>query len=195
MIRKLVSKKDLKKKQRRNQYILASILVFILFGSVFGIIAGSFGKSSSTKKISYNGLDFLQENGYYVLTIGDAKFYFLENPHSVANFTKKITVSKTFKDFLLKPLYIYSDNPVISAEIHRNLNVYVQRIQPACLKEEECLNNDWPIKTCQENFIFIRTSDKNKIYEKDNCIFIEGRQEDLTKLTDGFLFQIIGINQ
>ncbi len=195
MIRKLVSKKDLEKKKKRNQYLLGSILIFILFGSVFGIIMSSFGTSSKSKKITYNGFPFLQENNYYVLKLGNAEFHFLNNPHAVAALNKEVNMSKTLKDLISKPLYIYSKDYTVSEEIGQNLNQYVQRIQPACLEGKECLENTWPIKTCKENFIFVNISQTNKIYEKDNCIFIEGKQEDLSKLTDEFLFRIIGIGR
>jgi len=195
MIRKLVSKQDIKKKQKRNQYILGAILIFVMFGSVFGVIVGSFGEKENTEKIIYNGHEFLEQNNYYILNLGEIQFYFSEDPREIALLEKEINISKTLPDFIGKPLYVYSEDYSPSTEIYQNINSYVERIQPACLEDNVCIDSNWPIKTCEDNFILILESETNKIYEKDNCIFIEGKKEDLTKLTDEFLFEIMGINQ
>jgi len=194
MIKRLVSKRDSEKKKRKNQYILGSILIFILFGSVFGIIMSSFGTKTKTKDITYNGLTFSKDNNYYVLKSGNTKFYFLNNPNAVAALAKEVNTSKTLTDFISKPLYLHSKDYTVSSEIYQNLNPFVQRIQPACLKGENCTENTWPIKTCKENFIFVKISQINKIYEKGNCTFIEGKQQDLSKLTDEFLLKTIGVD-
>ena len=66
------------------------------------------------------------------------------------------------------------------------------RIQPACLDESEC-EGGWPVKTCKDNFIIIRNSNYTNIIQEDNCVFINGPEENLTQITDEFLFKIIGV--
>ena len=140
MIRALESKKESKKKQKRNQYILGGILIFILFASVFGILANSFGKTSKEKKISYGGFEFVQKNNYYTLNLGKAQFRFLENPLVVAALPKQVNLSMNIENFLSKPLYVYSKDYAASTEIYQNFEPFVQRIQPACLKGRECVD-------------------------------------------------------
>lgn len=195
MIKKLTTKQDLKRKQKRNQYILGIVLVIVMFGSVFGVIVGSFNAKKDTEKIVYNGYEFIDQNGYFLLDLGEIEFYFKENPNEIALTQKTVNISKTLVDFVGNPLYIYSNDYVQSTEIYQNINPYVQRIQSACLENLSCTDPSWPIKTCEDNFIIINEGTTNKIYEEDNCVFIEGKKEDLTKLTDEFLFQILGINQ
>ena len=96
-----------------------------------------------------------------------------------------------------KPLYISSENSEIANEIYKNLFYYnqiVQRIQNACLEGEGCEGN-LPIKNCEDNIIIFKESENNEIIQEKNCVFIKGKKEDLVKLSDDFLFKIIGITQ
>ena len=93
-----------------------------------------------------------------------------------------------------EPLYLFSANQEASAEIYNNLYQIVQRMQPACLNEEECDEN-LPIKTCEDNFIIIEESEEIEIKQENNCVFIRGPQDSLIKITDEFLFKVLGIRQ
>ena len=109
---------------------------------------------------------------------------------------------KGLENYYGKPLYLSSVNKESELEINSNLYSFIQRTQPACLEknesmgselfEEEC-GSDLPVKTCNDNFIIIVESNKSIIEQKDNCVFISGPQENLTKITDEFLFNILGI--
>ena len=105
-MRKLVSKKDIEKKQKRNQYILGAVLIIVMFGSVFGVIVGSFGKKEKTEKIIYNGYEFIKQNNYFILILGEYEFYFLENPNEISLLEKEINLTKTLPELVGKPLYI-----------------------------------------------------------------------------------------
>lgn len=192
MIKKSISKQQKKKKQKRTQWIAGSVLILVMMLSAFGIAANSF-VAPKEEKIIYKGLEFKQINSYYVLEIGEAQFYFLTNPKTFDSLDAKITLSNEIQIYISKPLYVSSENPSFSRQIYQNMAPYVERIQPACLEEENCSNEDYPIKDCSNNFIIIKESTENKIYEKDNCVFIEGKQEDLLTLTDKFILEIIGI--
>jgi len=194
MIKKIESKKDLKKKVRRNQFILAGVLVLVLFGSVFGMVVSSFGKdSSTTKELNFNGYLFKMENGLYTTKVGDSKFSFLENPKEVESLKKEVNLTKVLSDYAGENLYILSEDYSYFNEISQNLNPFVSRIQGACKEGEKCIDENLPIKTCEDNLIIIKESESDKIYEDKNCIYIEGKKEDLLKLIDEFLLRIIGI--
>jgi hypothetical protein len=192
MRKKLISKEDEKKKQKRNQWIAGIVLVAVMFFSAFGIAVNSFG-DSSTEKFSYKGYDFQKINSYYVLDLGEANFYFLTNPEDLESIDIESNILRFIPNYLSKPLYLSSEDSTSSQEIYQNLQPYVERIQLACLEGEECLDENIPIKNCTNNFIVIRESNENKIYEDKNCVFIEGKQEDLLTLTDKFILEIIGI--
>jgi len=193
MIKKLESKSDKLKKERRLQFILAGILIFVMLGSVFGIVADSFGKSSSNEGVSFNGQNFITENGYYTLTLGNSKFYFSFDPNIVESLIKQVNLSRKISSYAGQEVYILSNNYPSYSEIVQNLGQFTLRIQGACKEGEECLDKTLPIKTCNDNLIVIKELTENKIYETGNCVYIEGKDEDLLKLTDEFLLREIGI--
>lgn len=193
-MRKLTSKEEEKRKEKRNRTVLGIILVFVMFGSVFGIVVGSFGSSSTQEKIIYKGQEFKLLNNYYVFEIGDYSFYFLSDPRNFLEIESEVEVSRVLTSFTGKVLYLDSIDPYSSQDISQNLYPYVERIHPACLNESTCLDSSLPIKDCTNNFIIIKESEVNKIYEEENCIFIEGKREDLIKLTDELLLRLIGFN-
>jgi len=190
-MRKLKSKHTETKKQKRNQVIIGVILIFVMFGSVFGVIVGSFGKNSSLKKISYNSYEFVKQNNFWVLNLGDFEFAFRYNPNEVEKIDSKLEYLNHYYD---KPLYISSENNEATSEIALNLDQITLRIQPACLEEEGCEEN-LPVKTCENNFIIITKSNESKITQNESCVFIQGAEENLTKLSDEFLFKIMGIRE
>ena len=189
-MRKITSEKDLEKKRKRNQLIVGLVLIGVM---VFGTLGYAFQgneKESDTNKISYNGFEFVNQNNFWVTKIGESEFIFKYNPNQVDKIEGKF---ETIDNYYQKPLYIYSENDEASLEIIRNTNSVVQRIQKACFEEKDC-NNNLPLKTCEDNLIIIKLGTTSKIEQKNNCVFIEGSKEELTKLSDGFLFKILGIN-
>jgi hypothetical protein len=194
-MRKIQSKEDKAKKQKRQQMWLGIILVVVMFGSVFGVIVNSFNASSQKgEKMTYKGHKLIKQGTTYLLSIGEKTFYFSENPNNVTGYFENMNISKIITTYLGNPLYIDSENYQVTQEIYQNINGYPQRIQMACYNQEDCVDESLPIKDCSNNLIIIRESEENKIYEEDSCIFIEGKQEDLLKLADAFLLKILGLN-
>jgi len=166
----------------------------VLFGSVFGIVVSSFGEEhSSSKKITYKGYSFEMENGIYTTQIENEKFSFSENPEEVESLKKEVNLTKVLSNYAGKVLYVLSEDYSQFNEISRNLNPFVLRIQEACIEGEKCVDENLPTKTCEDNLIIIKEAESNKIYENKNCVYIEGKIGDLSKLIDEFLFHQIGI--
>ncbi len=191
-MRKIGSKHDEEKKHKRNQLIIGVILILVMFGSVFGIIVGSFGKEDNTKT-EYNGFEFTKQNERWLLNIGDFQFVFRYNPYEVEEIEANSSL-KYLNNYYNKPLYISSENNEASSEIYMNLESIIERVQSACLEGEKC-EGGLPVKTCASNFIIIREGNLDNITQKENCVFIYGSQENLTKVSDEFLFQIMGVRQ
>lgn len=194
MIKRLSSKKEEERKHKRNQWILGIILTVVMFGSVFGIVVNSFDNSEIDQNIiEYNGYKFIPEGAYFTTQIGTSKFYFSFGPAVIDALEKEVSISKTLSAYPGKTIYLHSENSPSSTELYQNLVNYVSRIQPACKANETCLDENYPLKDCTSDFILIKESDENKIYEDQNCVYIEGKKEDLLKLTDEFIMQLIGI--
>ncbi len=187
-MRKIVSANQKEKKQKRVQIIVGIILIFVMFGSVFGVIVGNSGTKKDSK-INYNGFKFIEKNNFWFVELGEFIFRFSYNPEEIIEVASDLKYLDNYQD---KPLYIYSEDINSEIEISANLQQVTQRIQYACLSEEEC-NGDFPIKTCEDNFIIIRESEVAGIKQDNNCVFIEGKNDELSKLSDDFLFYILNI--
>ena len=132
-MRKLKSKHTETKKHRRNQITIGVILIFVMFGSVFGIVVGSFGKENDSKKMDYNGYEFIKQNNFWVLNLGDFEFAFKYNPNEVERISGGVNYLTGYQGVVL---YVSSENDGATSEIARNLayqNEIVQRIQFACV--------------------------------------------------------------
>ena len=189
-MRKISSKETEKKKQKRNQIIVSVILIFVMFFSVLGF-AFNGGDNETTNKLNYNGFEFINQNGFWIFEKEAFQFVFRYNPKEVRGIDSEVDYINKYLD---KPLYIYSENDEASSEIYNNFDQIVQRMQFACFNEKECDEN-LPTKTCENNFIIITENNVTNITQTDNCVFIEGAQENLTMLTDEFLFKILGIRE
>ena len=194
-MRKLGSRRKEEKKQKRKQLIVGLVLTSILFVSIFGYALGR-GRNSENKenKVIYNGYEFVERNGFWFTEIGNFEFSFRYNPNEIKQIDSNLNFLESYSG---KPLYISSDDIESESEIYRNLkyqNSIIQRMQVACLEGEECINDELVNKTCADNFIIIRESNTTEVTQEDNCVFIKGKAEELTKITDGFLLKIIGVD-
>jgi len=189
-MRKIVSKEIEGKKKKRNQLIIGGILVLIMVLSSIGY-AFNRETSSGTKKITYKGIEFVQQNDYWLATIGGVQFGFRYNPQETEEIKGFITIG--INNYAGKPLYISSDNFDAEIELYRNLDPIILRRQYACLDKVNCKDKEYPIKTCQDNFIIIKEANNNSISQEENCVFIGGNRNETIKLVDKFLYKTLGL--
>jgi hypothetical protein len=193
-MRKIYSKHDEGRKKRRNQWILGGLLIFIMFSGTIGYAFQSFGGDSGevteVKKTNFNGFEFSEQNGFWILDFNGENLVFRHNPSQVIGIDSYVNPLLNYE---AKPLYVYSEDIYAKSEIKTNLFGFVDVIEDACLEGIENCNN--PIKTCDDNFILIRESETREIRQENKCVFISGNGEDLIKLTDEFLYKILGVVQ
>ncbi|MBU0894371.1 MAG: hypothetical protein KKF48_04795 [Nanoarchaeota archaeon] len=193
-MRKINLKNKKEKDKRTKQFLVGAILIAIMFFSVLGY-SFSGKDQKNTNKVVYNGFEFTKQDPYWISEKESLKFVFTYNPEETSRIDSYL---KDLNNYYGKPLYIYSDADESELEIYRNLdprnNPIVQRIQPACLEEQKC-EGDLPIKTCEDNFIIIKEDNMTTIVQDNNCVFIQASKEDLTKITDEFLFKLFKIVQ
>jgi len=183
------------KKNRRNKYFLGFGLIILMFFSTLGY--SFIGKSDNNHKgdniLNYNNFKFINQNKHWILNTGNSNFIFKYNPQETGKINYQTYEIRKLDNYYNKPLYIYSKNNEVKQEIYRNLFSVVQRMQDACLDKENC-NGDFPLKTCEDNFIIIQVkNDSEEIIQNKSCVFIKGPEENLTKITDEFLFNVLGI--
>lgn len=190
------------KKKKRNQLILGIILVLIMLFSTLGYSFIGKNEQHSEEQsnlINYNGFEFANQNGYWILDNGNFKFVFKYNPKEIEKLNYSSYEIKKANYYSNKPLYIFSESFEAEQEISTNLYPFVQRMQHACLNsssfKEKCDEN-LPVKSCENNFIIIsseNSSSSTNILQNKSCVFINGPFENLTKITDEFLFNVLGI--
>lgn len=196
-MRKIQTKEDVEKKQKRNNAIMVIFLVFILLGSTFGIIVNSFGNNSSSDSstsLKYNGYDFVYQNNYWNVDLSGKTYSFLNSPKDTESLVLgKDNVSKTIQDYTNVPVYIYSEYSGAEIEIYRNIFQVAQRVQNACPQGINCSNDNLPVKDCSENLIIVQESTDSEIVQNKGCVYIRGPKENLIKESDEFMFKIFGI--
>lgn len=190
-MRKIGSKRKEAKRQKRNQLVVGIVLTLVLFGSIFGYAFRRGGSDEQSNSVTYNGYEFVEENGFWFTEIGNFEFSFRYSPEDIEQINSDLNFLESYYE---KPLYISSEDIESSSEIYRNLEPIIERMQLACLEGEEYTNDELVVKTCDDNFIIIKEADVTEVVQEDNCVFISGKAEELTKITDGFLLKIIGVD-
>ena len=189
-MRALISKEQEEKKRKRNQTILVVFLGFIMIASTLGYaIQSNLGGSQTVNganETKYNGYTFTNQNGLWVL----GNYVFRNLPQQVPNIGFGINTAISYQG---KPAYIYSENDEAEVEVLANLGQIALRVQRACPSNSTSCEAGLPVKTCSDNFIIIKESNTSSITQDNNCVYIEGTQEQLTALADQFLFKILGI--
>lgn len=187
-IRKLESKGESEKKRKRNTFILSVVMISILLFST----AGYFSMREDTS--SANGEKRVENIGdSWVLKYGDQTMTLSNSPESAANVS--IFMLKNLQSFYGKTVYVASDSDAGYYEIDSSLGRYTERLQPACYGK---CNKNYPEKDCNNTMIIIRALNesvseielgKGKVYEQDNCVFIEGG----LSAVDAFLYRIFEV--
>jgi len=186
-MRRIQTKADIDKKKRKNQIVVGSVMIFLLFGSILGYSLMSGNKNEdSNSEINENGVDFFKQNGLWVTEIDSNVFGFQNLPSEVADIDVNISVD--FMQYSGKPLYLVNPGEGVPG-ILNNIGKYALRYQEACLDNVTC-EGDLPIKNCDSNLIIFENSNSSKVYQNDSCVFIVG---DSLRATDAFLYKVLQI--
>lgn len=187
-MRKIITREERERRERKNRTIIGIILVGIMILSTAGYAFYNI-KGEVIEKIEYKEIEFvLKEDGLWHFEISGQEFSTLNNPKQ----TEDVFISGNFnlQNYAGKPLYFSydSENNGIN-EIVRNIGRYTGRIQLACIDECE---EDLPMKNCTDNIIIVREENETLIKQEENCIYILGKQNDIIKASDAFVFRLFG---
>jgi len=191
-MRKIISKKKNPNKLNKNQLIVGLALVFLMLISIAGFGFNNSGQENS-EKIIYNGFEFQKNDDYWVLQIEGNVFVFKNNPEQTEEIVNSEKNLEKINNYLNKPLYIYSKDALAKQEIINSVSRFVLRTSNACPEGKVC-EEDWPVKNCSNNFIIISYGDE-KISQQEGCVFIQGSEENLLKVVDEFIFNVLGIKE
>ena len=180
-MRKIVSKEIEEKKAKRNRMILGFFLVFIMFFSVaeYAFLSSPDTQTNpETNSITFNGLKFTSQNGYWILNKDGTNFIFRYNPNQIKPINSEINGIESYYN---KPLYIKTSNINAESEVRTNIAVFANGV---IITDKE---------NCKDNTIIAEGKNISKIYQQENCVYIQGTESELVKLTDEFLFKIFEI--
>jgi len=185
-MRKIGSEREAERKKKRNTIIISIfVLAVLVLGTVgYGFISGPGLPDNDPSTNTEHGTATDLGNRWLV-SIHGQNLPFTNNPNSTREI--ETNIQKTIADYTNQPLYISSDNDAITSEIGLTLGRYTSRAQKACYGS--CPNEDIPEKNCSSNLIIWEDSTTNKVYQEENCIFIEGDM----KAVDAFLFAVFEV--
>lgn len=173
-MRKIESAKEAEDKKKNRGRYFAIVMLVILLGST----AGYAFLSNPAEKAAKGQEALLAEEG---VKIGGSYIKLM----STKNETKDIDVevSATLGDYSGKKVYVSADNQGVLYELGATIGQYASSMQEACYGN--CTQN-LPEKTCSDLLIVWKQSQENRVYQKDNCVFIEGD----TRAVDALIYRI-----
>lgn len=178
--------KSVEEKKKRNVKILGIFLLLILAISSIGYAFLSSDQTQVQTPDIAEG-ELIEQNGKWMTNIGGQFLSFTTSPESVANITD--TSTKGISDYFQQTVYYVDAENALYYELSQNLVFYTSTIQPACYGPCDL---NVPEKTCADNLIiWNRTSLENKVYQVENCVFIEGD----VRAVNAFLYRLFGLKR
>ena len=192
LMRRLGSKEGDERKEKNKRRIIGISLLLIMVISVFGIMIESIGfNKTNPDQITYKGTIFLKQQERWFFGQKQTEFSILNSPENLTDIPMENMNLRGY--YTGSPLYINSVDKSLESEIYYNLQGVATRIQFGCLNNTFC-EGDFPIKTCEDNFIIVEESNETSITQEQNCAFIRAPKQELPKALDSFFLKIIGIN-
>ena len=171
--------------EKRKKSTLA-IGIFILVLMVLSTLGYAFiyGPGFSSQQDNPQSSEPTNVGGKWAVNFEGQTFYFTHSKDEVS----EIEVSSTanLNDYVNTQLYVDSTNQAVNSELAAVLARYSSRIQRACYGSCE---EDIPEKDCTTNLIVWKDAAESKVYQEQNCVFIEG---DL-RAVDAFLYHLLGM--
>lgn len=189
-MRKIQTAQEIEKKKKRNNLILVIIMIVLIGFSSLGYAIMSRDETLETdNSATYGGLKFENSGGYWTTTINNKIFYFNYLPQELENVS--IIGNYSFENYYQTPVYVVNNNQAINVLFYALADIAL-RVQDACILGEECLNAEFPTKTCEDNLIIFKNPNANitKITKDKNCIYIEG---NFFEGTDKLIYRMLNV--
>jgi len=187
------------RRNKRNQLAIGIILIVLMVSSTVGFIfafGGGILPGSSGNEIEpdfeYNGVGFFRFGPNVRFQIGNGIFETSLEPRLTENAEFNVFVNAA--DFFNRPLYfVFDEKDEAVFELEKNLGSLALRYGDACLADRACSNEEFVVKTCEDNVIVISESEEIKTYKEGNCIFLEGPKDKQMILADKLIYRALGI--
>ncbi|MDO8563999.1 MAG: hypothetical protein Q7R87_03240 [Nanoarchaeota archaeon] len=176
-------------RKRNVMYMALFMLLTLVLSTVgFAFYYNDSSNSNSNSAPVVEGesapLTVQQQGNRWAVPFRGQYLYFAYPPNVTSNV--EIDIQKDVSDYYGQKLFIDYKKEYIYSEIKDTLGSYVLETSKACYGS--CLENI-PEKTCEDNIIVFNETKFERVYQKDNCIFVDG---DL-RTVDLALYRILGI--
>lgn len=201
MKKKKFSKKDIntiviKKENKFFKFNKKSVILIIIVLGIISIMVGSVldlwrGSDNSIKYKDYKFVKDENSDSGWNTYINENYYSFDYLPQEIENLTN------TNYDFNINNFYILydpSDNETgnLVYGIKSLFNDFNKIAYIACIKEKNC--GDLPVYTCKEvSGIYLISSDKNKMYNSDKCLVIDGDYNFYLKSINYLRYKMLGV--
>ncbi len=175
---------------KKNMFFVLFIAL-IMITSVLGFVMRG---DSSNSSYEYNGYDFIKVEGKWVIYIDDKYFSFDYLPSEVSDVDVGNFELGSGKIYIA---YLPAEkDSVIEYNMLRLYDIIQYRgVLPvfACTGEDGC--PDIPVVTCdnENKVIRFKKLDDYGVAIEDNCVILRGEGTDLTKVTDRFIYHLLGV--
>jgi hypothetical protein len=186
-MRKIGTKEQEAKKQKRNAIIIGILLTSVLLLSTLGFSFGS--RDTDTEefdKVIYQGIEFLKYNSAWVSNT-NPPIVLSNKPNEVP---QEIFSLDKIEKYSNLPLYLSLEENTSAFFLSENFGSFSQRMQRACYNES--CEEDFPVKNCDSRIIVLSIGEEN-ISQEGGCVFISGNKENLSRMVDSFILELFDL--
>lgn len=179
-----------KKKPLGKRILLPLFICFIMITSILGYMS-----STNSEKVNYGDYKFIKFNNGWSTYVNNQKIILNSNPIELENYTIKIDLGDLNS---AQKIYL-SINPkdnLFLGGLESNIFPYLRpKVIISCYEDnEECIN--LPLKDCKDankdiKIILVKKDKNSKFYYKDNCLVMQGNKEEVTKMIDGLVLELL----
>lgn len=181
-MRAIENSEIIERRRRRSRLLGGIVLISIMILSSVGY---AFYNYTSVSTDSSNTLGLTYDGQYWSAPYQGGLLRFTSSPQNVSNIPVQMTLNPG--NYVGNIAYVDSKNDsYIYGLIFNNLYYSAGRVQQACYGS--CVE-DLPEKNCTDYMVVFNKSTENKVWQKDNCVFIEGN----TNAIDAFFYKLYNI--
>lgn len=181
-MRRIETQGIIDKKKKRNNIILSVLMLVILVGSTIGY-AFMYYTGSEDGAATGSNEKVRQVGDKWIVNVSGSLFQLSSSPESIANVS--VENFMTSGNYYGKIVYVDSGSTEVYYEIASTVGRFAEKVQEGCLGSCE---RNLPEKNCSDYVIVWNKTGSDKVYQKENCVFIQGS----IKAVDAFLYKLIG---
>ena len=166
-----------------SKIILTLFIAFIMITSVIGFIWSSGSGEETYEVIEYNGYEFKNINGRYLVEVNSNEYVFDNSPYDLEDLDADFSLESDKYYLLFNPSERDNNIDYFMQKLYLTLSYQGINVQLACDREEGC-DPSLPIKSCDDYSFYLKKSENTKIYKENNCVVLEGDNVGLNMAVD-----------